>query len=236
MTAAHWPKSYKTTDNLNGSWYKDTHLGKRSQNGDAVIRQLASVHDQYRTFCDNFVDAFQNPDPTDTDAGHFIKMREMAFKKVESACDANNRAIEVAEAEIRACQAAMRSTLEMVENYRAAEIRGYLRELPKVERADVLAVAIKNKDAATIAAVVDAPGYLSGHTEEQRTLYRTRYEREHNPQLAARMDDLNQALAINKAAKMDLPEFVDSIVPFKKYTKLKKEQEAAKARRDAISV
>ncbi len=236
MSAIHFPKHLKTTDNLNGSQYARPNLKARAEGGDSTMQSLRRAHDGYRTFCENLVDAFQNPDPTMTEAAHFIQMREMAFAKVKSAAQANERAKEMAVAEISACKAVMRSTLAMVENGRAEEIRGYLRSLPQGERSDILAEAVANKDAATIAAVVDAPAYLSGETEKRTALLRSNYETQHNPELAERIADLEQALAINSAAGEDLPEFVDSLLPFAKYEPLKKEQEAAKARRDAINV
>ncbi len=235
MSAINFPKHLKITDNLNGSQYVRPNLKARVENGDSAMQSLRNAHDGYRTFCENLVDAFQKPDPTMTEAAHFIQMREMAFKKVKSAAEANERAKEKATAEIKACRAAMRSTLEMVENHRAPEIRGYLRGLSQAERSDILAEAVKRKDAATIAAVVDAPAYLSGETDERTALLRSKYETEHNPELAERIADLEQALAINTAAGQDLPEFVDSLLPFAKYEPLKKEQEAAQARRAAIS-
>lgn len=235
MSAINFPKHLKTTDNLNGSQYVRSNLKARAENGDGAMQSLRNAHDGYRTFCENLVEAFQNPDPTMTEAAHFIQMREMAFKKVKSAAEANERAKEKASAEIKACRAAMRSTLEMVENHRAPEIRAYLRSLPQDERSDILAQAVENKDAATIAAVVDAQAYLSGETETRTALLRSQYETQHNPELAERIADLEQALAINTAAGEDLPEFVDSLLPFAKYEPLKKEQEAAQARRAAIS-
>lgn len=155
---------------------------------------------------------------------------------MKSAADANERAKEKASAEIKACRAAMRSSLEMVENHRAPEIRSYLRALPQAERSDILAETVKNKDAAAIAAVVDAPAYLSGETQERTDILRNRYETQHNPELAERIADLEEALAINTAVGKDLPEFVDSLLPFAKYEPLKKEQEATQARRAAIRV
>lgn len=235
MSAINFPKHLKTTDNLNGSQYVRPNLRARAENGDSAMQALRNAHDSYRTFCENLVDAFQKPDPTMTEAAHFIQMREMAFKKVKSAADKNDQARERAAAEIKFCRSAMRSQLEMVENHRAAEIRNYLRTLPQAERSDILAQAVENKDAATIAAVVEAPAYLSGETQERVSLLRSRYETQHNPELAERIADLEQALAINTAAGQDLPEFVDSLLPFAKYEPLKKEQEAAQARRAAIS-
>lgn len=236
MSAIHFPRHLKITDNLNGSQYARQNLKARADSGDGAMQSLRNAHDGYRKFCENLVDAFQQPDPTINESAHFVQMREMAFKKVKSAADANERAKELAAAEIKACRAAMRSSLEMVENHRAPEIRTYLRALPQDERSEILAEAVKNKDAATIAAVVDAPAYLSGETQVRTELLRSKYQTQHNPELAERIADLEQALEINTAAGKDLPEFVDSLLPFAKYETLKKEQDEAKARRDAISV
>lgn len=228
------PPYLKSTDNLNGKQYVRNNLAKRLEEGDSVMHTLARAHENYRGFCERIVEAVKSPDPSSTEDGHFLEMRALAYKKGIDAAKSNEAAKERAKAEIQACQSALQSQLSLVESHRAAEIRGHLRSLSEEDRASILGEALESGDAQTIAAVTQAPAYLSGETAERGALWKSRYEEKHGGDLAARMADLEQALAINTAAGKDIIGFLEGLFPKNKYDEIQKRQAAARALRESL--
>lgn len=229
-----FPQNLKTTDNLVGKQYVRPNLKARIERGDGVVQSLANAHDAYRTLCEKIVEAVKKPDPSSTEDGHFLEMRELAYKRATAAAKKNDAAMERAKAEIAASKNALRSQLGLVEDSRAAEIRGYLRTLGQEERSQILNNAIDGGDAATIAAVIHAPAYLSGETAERGARFKERYEKQHGGDLAERTADLEQALSINKGAGEDSIAFLASLFPAAKYDAIVAKQAAAREMRASL--
>lgn len=68
-----------------------------------------------------------------------------------------------------------------------AEIRRYVKELPTEKRHGFLMDAMKAKDDKTLTAVLGAPGYLSGLTNEMAQVYTRKYHETMQPDTAQRL-------------------------------------------------
>lgn len=75
----------------------------------------------------------------------------------------------------------------------AAEIRAYFRGLKQNEKIDAIDRAIKTKDSATLAALVNGPDYLSGVDKAMRDNMMQRYHEEVAPELVAEIRAFEEA-------------------------------------------
>lgn len=75
----------------------------------------------------------------------------------------------------------------------AAEIRAHCKALSAGERAQFLADATKRQDTRTMAAILGAPSYLSGISDDTQHLYTELYNRAKAPEIAKRIAVLKEA-------------------------------------------
>lgn len=217
------------SDNLVGRQYLRPELAARIGAGDSTMQNLAKAHEKYRSFYERMRAAVEQKDPAMTEEGHFLEMRALAFKTVQKAAATKDQANEAALAEIEATKAVLRSNLGLVEDNRAAEIRGHLRSLSDEKRNSILAAATSSGDAKTVAAVVSAPSYLSGVSDDRRASLKASFERQHGGDLPARIRDLEKAVSINDKTADDALMFLDRLLPNEKYEKIQKKRAAAQA-------
>jgi len=170
-----------------------------------------------------------------TPDAHFMAIRKLGQQSLERAAKASDDARERAEAEISALRSAMQTQLGLVENHRASEVRSHLRSLSDVERSKVLQAAVADADAQTIAAVVEAPAYLSGLTNEQAKAIRGQYEGKHASDKLGRIAVLEKAVAINRETAMQALKFNSELLPSERAAEIEAKQKAARAMRDRLN-
>ena len=76
----------------------------------------------------------------------------------------------------------------------ATEIRAHLAGLPSAQRQKLLEAAVRDGDETTASAVLAAPAYLSGLSQEMHNLLREAWHRRSRPEVADRHDLLRRAL------------------------------------------
>ena len=222
------------SDNLVARQYLRPELAKRIEGGDSTVSQLADAHENYRNFYHSMTAAMKQKDPTVTDDGHFLEMRDLALKTVQKAADVNAKALASATQEVEFTRTALKQKLGLTEDHRASEIRGYLRSLDEQERASVAQAAVSAGDSKTIAAIVDSPAYLSGFSAKALAGLKAQYESQHGGDLPARIRDLELAISINSKTSDDALAFLDRLLPHERFKAIEKNREVAKAMREKL--
>lgn len=222
------------SDYLAGKQYLRPEFAQRIEGGDTIMQSLANAHENYRGFYERMTAAVKQRDPELTEDGHFLQMRDLAFKTATRAGAANDRANESALVEIEVARSALQTQLGLTEDHRASEIRTYFRSLSDQARTKLLQGAVESGDAKTVAAITEAPNYLTGLSGETVAGFKAQYERKHGGDLPARIRDLEQAIAINKQTAKDALAFLDRLLPNAKFQDIQKRQAAAKALKDKL--
>lgn len=75
----------------------------------------------------------------------------------------------------------------------SGEIRAYVKALSSEKRQDFLSKARENGDFQSLAAVLGAPSYLSGMSEQEKIYHTRRYHEHNNPGVAKRLDVMKAA-------------------------------------------
>ena len=110
-----------------------------------------------------------------------------------------------------------------------------LRGATDKDRSAILQAAVTAMDGETVAAVIEAPAYLSGLTAEQAQALRTQYERTHGGDLPARADALDRAIAVNRKAALQALQFQGALLPAERAREIEARQQAARAMRERLA-
>lgn len=135
----------------------------------------------------------QTADPTATEAAHVLRVNqstELAMAKIGRGYDSARRALDADE---QALRAEINNAARLTPTAHAGEIRGIIRAMPEAERYSAILQAIQEGDAATVAAVLDAPGITSGLTEQQRDNLRSMHFKRVAPDQLKRLEAVTQA-------------------------------------------
>jgi len=119
------------------------------------------------------------------------KNQKLVLSKFDDAAAKLEKGIEAIENELSApiLQDAERRSI-------SAEIRAHAKELSTAERHMMLNKAIKEKDHATCRAILGAPAYLSGMTDDDQSLRIRQYHLQCQPQLEKRLQLQKSALKL----------------------------------------
>ena len=168
---------------------KNTHARSLQTHVNQMIRSVEGL--------ENFS---ANKSPKDTDAGHTLKIAAQAKRlKTETARwekslnDNVRRGIDELDRAITE-KAGLRETLH------GSEIRTALRGMSFQERSEILNAALKAGDGATIAAISEAPGLLSGVTADMQTRYREGIMESLAPEETAAKSDLLESFSAGMTA------------------------------------
>jgi hypothetical protein len=221
-------------DELAGDQYARKEWQARIEEGDGVLGRLAAAHGQYRDYHRDLQEAFKRRDPEQTDDAHFMAIKRLGEQTLTRAAKANDDTRERAENELQAIRGALKAQLNLSETHRAGEIRTMLRGLPDSDRSAIIQEAIASKDGQTIAAIVEAPAYLSGLKPDQAAAIRTQYERAHGGDLPARAETLERAIEINRKTATQALHFQMALLPHERAREIEAKQKAAKAMRERL--
>jgi hypothetical protein len=143
--------------------------------------------------------------PTETDGAHIKRVSAAAqkyAKEIDAMRERVDRIVRKGQAEI---EARIKATAQLVPDAYAAELRAVWRGMSSKERADLVSRLIEEKRGAELAAIVKAPGALTGMPDDQRRNYETAYLNKHaRPELidhAALKDALEAATVAAQTAR-----------------------------------
>lgn len=230
------PQPVPMGDMLAGDQYARPEWQERIEQGDTTLARLSTAHRRYREAAMGLRDAFENADPELTPDAHFMAVKRLGDQTLTAAATASDTAREAAEGELSALRSSLQSQLGLVETHRAGEIRALLRSLPDAKRSELLQAAVAGGDAQTIAAVVEAPGYLSGMNVDQVQALRGQYEAKHGGDIPARIGVLEQAIEINRKAATEALHFHAALLPGERAREIEAKQKASRAMRDKLTI
>ena len=230
------PKPVPMGDALAGDQYARADWQERIARGDSTLSRLALAHKQYREGAHTLRDAFANPDPEVTPDAHFMNVKRLGEQSLSRAATSSDAARTFAETEVKTLRASMQSELGLVESHRAGEIRTLMRSLSDAERQKLLQAAVAEGDAQTIAAVIEAPAYLSGLNAEQAKAIRLQYEQAHAGDTLARIQVLEQAIEINRQTALEAVKFHAALLPAERAKAIADKQKAARQMREKLSI
>ena len=150
----------------------------------------------------------------ETEAARHRKARAAGFALLENATAALDAAVKSAEKEtaaIKARTAGPPVTRDLVTETRQRELRERLSLLPEERRKAIIAQAVSADDDLLVAAVLAAPGWLSGLTDTDLAMVRHNWaSRRYAPDLE-RLERLGKAIIDAQRAGQQAMGFVDSL-------------------------
>lgn len=173
-------------------------------------------------------------DPQLTPEAHLLAVRRNADKWLPSVVTRIREAGEAADAEVKAIDLAIRARVGTPTQH-ASEIRAYLRSLGDEERHGVMETATKAGDTATVAAMLDAPAYLSGLNEKQQDAFRRLYLDLHAKDLLDRKEAIQFGMKVNEGALQEAAAGLNKFFDAKTIAKIVSDTNKAEAARDAIA-
>lgn len=143
-----------------------------------------------------------NPNPFDSYAAHHKKVQREAARVSTKIQTEMSEAFGKLKNSAAVLSDQIAQELNLNETQYAAEIRASLRGKSESERHKILNKAVKEKDSATVAAVIRAPGHLSGLSEEMQRRYENDFSAAHAGGLGAQLDaQLKEYERFNAMAK-----------------------------------
>jgi len=116
------------------------------------------------------------------------RMQTQATQRIDTAHSTLSKSIEEYEGILRRPMEGQASAGPL-----AAEIRAHCKALSAGERAQFLSDATKRQDTRTMAAILGAPSYLSGITDDTQHIYTEQFNRIKAPEVAKRIEVLKEA-------------------------------------------
>lgn len=229
------PKPIMAGDHLAGDHFARPEWQERIMQGDEVLGRLGAAHSAFHQGHKNLRASTETPDPELTPDAHFMRTKRLGDDWLRRSGEQADRAMQVARAEIEAEQRALVSDLGLTESHRAGEIRALLRGLDDVARQKLLSEAIAQKDAQTIAAVSEAPAYLSGMTPEQAQQWRRQFELRHGGDRLKRVEMLRRALEVIDHTVNEAIVFQSRLHPSERVVEIERKQRAAREMQAKLS-
>jgi|GEM_PF-2951394 len=166
-------------------------------------------------------------DPAQTEDGHVLRVNQVAERgidKIVKGFDRARTALATAEA---GYMAEVDAATRMTPTQHSAEIRAVVRAMPEQERYSTLIAAMDSGDAATLAAVLTAPGITSGLTDDQVSNLRSMYQRKAAPDALASLEAIRKAQRKAMSAFDAMLEGSDSLALRQRAGLVKERQKAA---------
>ena len=229
------PKPVMAGDHLAGDQFARPDWQERITQGDGILARLGAAHSAFYQGHQNLRAATETPDPEMTPDAHFLRTKKLGDDWLRRSGEQAERAMNFARAEIEAEQRALVSDLGLVESHRAGEIRALVRSLDEQGRQKVLSDAVAAKDAQTIAAITEAPAYLSGMTQEQAATWRRQFELRHGADRVSRIDALSKALDVIDKTMTEALVFQDRLHPQDRLAEIERKQKAAREMQAKLS-
>lgn len=147
-------------------------------------------------------------DETKTEAARLIALNDLFQKhvgsKVPDAIKAIDALNDIPMALYDEVQAALAPSDKPHDIIVASEIRQAISRLSPAERSAALETAIQRGDRATMSAIVNAPAFLSGVSQEALSGYRDQFVAKHHPEIGVKMEAARVMLTRAKSTKAAL--------------------------------
>lgn len=222
-------------DKLKGEWYRTPELAAAIANEDQTVMGMQSVHNDLRTGYEKIVKALRTENPTATADGHFLDIMKKSDRWINECARRSEMASNGAKAELDKLDREMSDTLGIEETSRANEIRAYFERLKsRNERIAAARAAIEGFDKETMGAILSAPAYLSGLSNEDVDMLRKLYAQRHAPKALARKAAIERAIAVNADAFNEALIALGALFPKDRVASINARIAAAQAAKDDI--
>lgn len=212
-------------------WYDAGQLHVAAE--DPMVSRMRNYHSQLHTGFKAIREALLVKDPQLTPEAHLLAVQRKGRAWLNEMMDRSDAVQQAASAEVKALDSAIRAKVGTPTQH-AAEIRAYLRGLDPETRHGALEEAAKAGDAATMAAMLDAPGYLSGLNPKQQDAFRQLYLEVHAKELLDRRSAVELAKEVNAKAVSEAMRGCEQFFDQKTIGEIVAGSEKAAAARDAI--
>ncbi|MBZ9758424.1 hypothetical protein LB524_24350 [Mesorhizobium sp. ESP6-5] len=199
-------------DYLLGERFLEPDLAEAAKT-DAVVSQMRAAHDSYRNGFKALKEALRSQDPAMTPEANLMDMKKRSDSWLEDITKRATEATANANRTIDAIDNDIRTKLEIEDGPRSHEIRRHLLGLKENDRLTVALKAIDAGDKETMAAVLIGPAFLTGFTDEQRAMLRSRQAEKMAGDLIARKRIIEKAKATNMRTLDELLPALDAIFP-----------------------
>jgi hypothetical protein len=213
--------------------YRAPDLAEAAAN-DPVVGQLRSTHDFYRNGHDAIRSALKTPDPTRTPEAHFLDIEAKAKRWIDDCVRKAEAANGAAKSAVEALDKEMVETLGIKDGTYAREIRAHFSGMDKNGRVAAIRAAIDGFDKETMGAILSAPAYLSGFSNEEQAMFRRHYAEKHMPQAIARKAVIEKAVRTNSTAFNEALVELSSMFPTGKVADIRARIEKAQAAKNNI--
>ncbi|GLQ79287.1 hypothetical protein GCM10007881_28050 [Mesorhizobium huakuii] len=220
-------------DHLLGERYLKPNLAE-AVTTDAVVSQMKGAHDSLRNGFTAMKAALRSQDPTMTPEANFMDLKKRADGWLDSIAKLATDASTQAKRTIEGIDNDIRAKLEIEDGPRSNEIRRHLLGLKENDRLTVALKAIDAGDKETMAAVLIGPSFLSGFSDDQRTMLRNRQGEKMAGDLIARKKVLEECISTNLRTVDEALSAVDAIFPRHRVEEITKRRQATKAVRDGF--
>ena len=190
-----------------------------------TAQRVRKVQATARALGEEMATMLENPDPFKTEAQNAKDMQAALDKRNKSLDNELKLAKQAAKAEREMFQKEIAALIPENESGRAAEIRSYFRGLKESERHSQLNIAIQNGDSETVAALTNAPSYLSGLDDNHKATARQRYAEQHAPESTQALAAVEKAETLAKQAWADATDYGVESLPDVLLTASKQETE-----------
>lgn len=159
--------------------------------------------------------------PTETPQAHAVRVHKAAQKVLGQVEELAAKADDTRTAAARSISEQIQARTKLTDGRRGAEIRTLFRQLPAQDRQKLMEAAMQNGDDETLAALFDAPHYLSGMDADYQSRMKHHYEMQVAPDLHEQLEavlDADNSMSVlrrvvREAATEALnPSYVDSIL------------------------
>jgi hypothetical protein len=196
---------------LQGNHYLNPKLVKFAD--DRVITAMREVNDGYRNWLDKVKLAVVTNDPTMTEAKMFVENHANATRVLAEWATKATNASGLAKAEIGRIDTEIAERLNIREGAYSKEFREDFKKMEPNERLSVAFAAVEAGEVDTVSAILAAPPRLSGFTDDQHSLIRSRYEERLAADLIERKEAVQLTLSTNERSLMDAIGAMDAIFP-----------------------
>lgn len=198
------------------------------------VKAMRTVYQEYKKLLSATKAALRVEDPSRTPEAHYLEIAA-AWKKQLDAI-ANRSAEETASAKkaISILDKDIANLLEVREGAHSNEIRQHVKAIPAAGRIPFVMAAIDGGDKETVAAIMGGPSYLSGLTDEQRTVLWNAYTERAAAGHVATKRAIQRALDVNFNAFNELIEAGGALFPDATITGIVQRVERAHAARSLI--
>lgn len=128
--------------------------------------------------------------PSETPDAHALRVNKAAQKVLAEVEALRAKADAIRTDAGRSLAAQIQERTQLSDGRRGAEIRLFFRQASADERKKIINSAIEGRDSETLAALFDAPAYLSGMDGEYQSRMRYHYECKVCPELHERLDEV----------------------------------------------